>query len=62
MGSDLKEVGKQTVRDVNAQRAEELAKSECLPVMGRIGTMYRSERRLTCQWSNLVRTVRRQST
>ena len=62
MGSGLEEAGKQTARDANAQRAEESAKSECLPVTGRIGTMYRSERRLTCQWSNLAREVRRQST
>lgn len=62
MGSGLEEAGKQTVRDANAQRAEELAKSECLPVIGRIGTMYRSERRLTCQRSNYAGKARRQLT
>ena len=62
MGSGLREAGKQTVRDANAQRAEELAKSERLPAMGRIGTMYRSERRLTCQRSNYAGKARRQST
>ena len=62
MGSGLEEAGKQTVRDANAQRAEELAKSECLPVIGRIGTVYRSERRLTCQRSNYAGKARRQLT
>ena len=42
-----------TVRDETGQREQEAARSERCRVMRRIGTMYRSERKLTCRWSSI---------
>lgn len=48
------DAGYGSVSDQTGEREQDWVRSECRPITGRIGIIYRVERRLTYPWSNMA--------